>query len=321
MNGNHPDNPRLQTLTAVTPAELAGSRVDRVMSVLFCGFSRSRITDWIKSGDALVNGMPCKPKERLHGGEQLTLHARLETQTSDQPENIALDIVHADEQIIVINKPAGLVVHPAAGNHTGTLLNALLYHFPESHLLPRAGIVHRLDKDTTGLMVVARTEKAHKSLVEQLQSRQMGREYQAVVSGVMTAGGCVDEPIGRHPSNRIKMAVRFDGKPAVTHYRVAERFAANTLLDIKLETGRTHQIRVHMAYLHYPLVGDKTYAGRTKVPKGVSEEVKNALRVFPRQALHARRLELLHPESGDSVFWQVDMPDDMAELLNVLRQG
>jgi 23S rRNA pseudouridine1911/1915/1917 synthase len=311
--------PKRQMLSAETPADMSGMRVDQVMSQLFADFSRSRITEWIRSGEALVNGAPCKPKDRLYGGEQLSLSVVHELQTGDEPEAIDLDIVHVDEDIIVINKPAGLVVHPAAGNRTGTLMNALLHYFPENRLLPRAGIVHRLDKDTTGLMVVARSERAHKSLVDQLQTREMGREYQAVVSGVMTGGGCVDEPIGRHPVHRTKMAVRFDGKPAVTHYRIAERFAANTLLDVKLETGRTHQIRVHMAYIHHPLVGDKTYAGRAKVPAGVSDQVKDALRMFPRQALHARKLTLIHPVTDEEMSWEVPMPIDMEALCAILR--
>jgi len=310
-----------QQLQAVAPDEMAGSRVDLVMSKLFTDFSRSRITDWIRRGEATVNGESCKPKDKLHGGEELTLNVIIETQTEFQPQDIPLDIIHDDEHLLVINKPAGLVVHPAAGNHDGTLLNALLYHFPDLKNLPRAGIVHRLDKDTTGLMVVAKTEKARVSLVNQLQERLMGREYQALVSGIMTGGGRVDEPIGRHPKQRLKMAVHPMGKEAITHYRIAQKFTANTLLNIKLETGRTHQIRVHMAHIHHPLVGDRTYAGRTRIPGGVSEDIKQVIRDFPRQALHARKLTLEYPENDELMSWEVDLPEDMQELLDALEKS
>ena len=308
-------------LQALAPDEMAGSRVDQVMSKLFADFSRSRITDWIRRGEATVNGKSCKPKDKLHGGEELRLNVIIETQTEFQPQDIPLNIIYDDEHILVINKPAGLVVHPAAGNHDGTLLNGLLYHFPDLKNLPRAGIVHRLDKDTTGLMVVAKTEKARVSLVNQLQERLMGREYQAIVSGTMTGGGRVDEPIGRHPKQRLKMAVHPMGKEAITHYRIAQKFTANTLLNIKLETGRTHQIRVHMAYIHHPLVGDRTYAGRTRIPGGVSEEIKQVIRDFPRQALHARKLTLEYPENDELMSWEVDLPEDMQELLDALEKS
>ena len=309
-----------QRLQAVVPHDMAGDRIDQVMAKLFPDFSRSRLTDWIKQGRATVDGELWKPKARVAGGEVLELSAVVELHTEATPQDIPLEIVYDDEHLIVVNKPAGLVVHPAAGNYDGTLLNGLLFRYPELKNLPRAGIVHRLDKDTTGLMVVARTEKAHKSLVEQLQERTMGREYQAIVSGVMTGGGCIDEPIGRHPTARTKMAVHHAGKPAVTHYRVAERFSAHTLLDVKLETGRTHQIRVHLSHIHYPLVGDRVYAGRTKIPAGVSEELKQVIREFPRQALHARRLELIHPGSGEEQSWEVPLPADMERLLFSLRE-
>lgn len=298
---------------------MSGQRVDQVMARLFPDYSRSRISDWIKQGDALVDGKRCKPRDKLKGGESLELFAQVESQTQSLPQEIELDIVYLDEDVLVINKPAGLVVHPAAGNPDGTLLNALLYHFPDQEYLPRAGIVHRLDKDTTGLMVVARSERAHKSLVEQLQDKTMGRQYQAIVSGVMTGGGMVDEPIGRHPTARTKMAVHHLGKPAVTHYRVAERFTAHTLLDVMLETGRTHQIRVHLAYLHYPIVGDRVYAGRAKIPRGVSDSLKQVIREFPRQALHARRLQLQHPGNDEELAWEVPLPEDMQALIAALR--
>ena len=309
-----------QQFEAIAPDEMAGARVDQVMSKVFADFSRSRISEWIRSGDATVDGKACKPKDRLLGGEKLVLNVLLQTQTDDQPQPIELDIIYDDEHIVVINKQAGLVVHPAAGNPDGTVLNALLHYFPSQKNLPRAGIVHRLDKDTTGLMVVAKSDKAHKSLVEQLQDRVMKREYIAVVSGVMTGGGSVDEPIGRHPTQRTKMAVHPLGKPAVTHYRVLQRFTANTLLEIRLETGRTHQIRVHMAHLRYPLVGDRVYAGRTRIPAGVSEELKQVIRAFPRQALHARRLSLEHPQTGEWLSWEAPVPGDMQQLIEAMEK-
>jgi len=314
------NNNEKQIFVHIAPEQMAGYRVDQVMTQLFSDFSRSRITEWIKQGEATVDGKICKPKDRLAGGEKLVLHVTSQVQTEAVAEPIPLDIVYNDDHLVVINKPAGLVVHPAAGNPNGTVLNALLYHFPEQEKLPRAGIVHRLDKDTTGLMVVAKSEKAHKSLVEQLQARTMGREYLAVVSGVLTGGGKVDEPIGRHPTHRTKMAVHHLGKPALTHYRVLERYTAHTLLSVKLESGRTHQIRVHMAHLHYPLVGDKVYAGRARIPAGVSDDLKKTVREFPRQALHAQKLSLEHPDSGEWMTWQVDIPEDMQKLIDALRK-
>jgi 23S rRNA pseudouridine1911/1915/1917 synthase len=253
------------------------------------------------------------------GGEWVALEARLEDQVECRPQAIDLDIVYEDACLILINKPAGLVVHPAAGNPDGTLQNALLHHDPELIQLPRAGIIHRLDKETTGLLVIARTPAAHKALVEQLQAREFDREYRAVATGVMTAGGSVDEPIGRHPTQRIKMAVHRAGKEAVTHYRVLERFRAHTYLKINLETGRTHQIRVHMAHLRYPLVGDPVYAGRLRQPAGASEQLREALRRFRRQALHALKLGLTHPESGEWMEWESPLPEDMQLLLEALR--
>jgi 23S rRNA pseudouridine1911/1915/1917 synthase len=237
-----------------------------------------------------------------------------------EPEPIDLDIVYEDEAILVINKPAGLVVHPASGNWQGTLLNALLHHDASLDTVPRAGIVHRLDKETSGLLVVARTLEAQTSLVEQLQERSLTREYDAVINGVLTGGGKVDAPIGRHPVDRKRMAVVGNGKPAVTHYRVAERFRAHTHIKVKLETGRTHQIRVHMAYLKHPLIGDPVYGGRLRMPPASGEMMQQMLRRFPRQALHASRLGLLHPVSGEYMEWEMPLPEDMVQLLEVLRQ-
>jgi 23S rRNA pseudouridine1911/1915/1917 synthase len=237
-----------------------------------------------------------------------------------QPQPIPLDVRFEDPHLLVLNKPPGLVVHPAAGNPEGTLQNALLYHYPQLASLPRAGIVHRLDKDTSGLMVVARSLSAHKSLVEQLQARSVRREYLALVQSSVTAGGTIEAPIGRHPRDRLRMAVVPSGKPAVTHYRILERFPAYTLLEVSLETGRTHQIRVHMAYIRCPLVGDPLYAGRQKLPRGVSPRLREAVSSFRRQALHAARLELTHPASGERLSWQAEMPDDFSRLLDILRE-
>lgn len=307
-----------QTYEAIVPDDMSGIRIDQCLAKLFPDFSRSRLTTWLKEGRVTVDEEILKPKEKVAGGEHIELNILISSETDVQPQNLPLDIIHNDEHILIVNKPAGLVVHPAAGNPDGTLLNALLYHFPELRHLPRGGIVHRLDKDTTGLMVVACSELAHKSLVEQLQDRNMGREYQAVVQGVMTGGGCVDEPIGRHPTVRTKMTVHPMGKPAITHYRVAEKFQAHSFIDVKLETGRTHQIRVHMAHIHHPLVGDPVYAGRSRIPAGVSDLVKKVVREFSRQALHARKLSLIHPKSEQEMSWEVAMPEDMQSLVNVL---
>ncbi len=308
--------------SARVPADMGGMRFDQVASGLFPEFSRARLQAWIRDGQLTLDGRVAKPKDRLLGGEELRLEAELEPQGNWEPEAIELNIVHEDDDLLVINKPAGLVVHPAAGNHTGTLLNALLHHCPALEGVPRAGIVHRLDKDTTGLMVVAKTLSAHTDLVEQLQERIVSREYEAVAIGTMTGGGTVDAPIGRHPRQRKQMAVlEKGGKRAVTHYRLVERFAAHTHIRVKLETGRTHQIRVHMAHIRHPLVGDATYAGRFKIPKGASDELIHALKSFPRQALHAARLGLEHPGSGEYREWTAPLPDDFQSLLAALKAG
>ncbi|MGL6250420.1 MAG: 23S rRNA pseudouridine(1911/1915/1917) synthase RluD, partial [Billgrantia desiderata] len=278
-----------------------------------------RLKGWIKEGALTVDGRPGKPKDKMAGGEWLELVATLEEETRFEAEDIPLDIVHEDDEVLIIDKPAGLVVHPAAGNPDGTLLNALLHHCPSLAAVPRAGIVHRLDKDTTGLMVVAKTLAAQTALVEQLQARTMSREYDAVCVGVMTSGGTVDAPIGRHPKDRKRQAVHPSGKPAVTHYRVVERFRTHTHVRCRLETGRTHQIRVHLAHRRFPLVGDPVYGGRLKLPAGASEELKTLLREFPRQALHARKLAFLHPASGEAVEFRAPLPDDLLLLIDYLR--
>ena len=282
--------------------------------------SRSRLQSWIKSGALTVNGKSRKPRDKVMMGDSLALDAEPEVQVTWEAEPISLDIVYEDEHLLVINKPAGLVVHPAAGHSDGTLVNALLNYAPEVENLPRAGIVHRLDKDTSGIMVVARSLIAHTSLVDQLQTRTMGREYEAVVVGALTGGATVDAPIGRHPQDRKRMAVVSSGKPAVTHYRLLERFAAHTLVRCKLESGRTHQIRVHMAHVRHPLVGDPAYGGRLRLPKGTTEELRDVLAAFTRQALHARQLTLEHPETGEILSWEVPLPEDMVHLIEALRK-
>ena len=300
--------------------EQGGRRFDQIAAECFFDYSRARLQDWIKDGSLVVDGKARKAKEKLYGGETLTLNATLEADTQWQAEDIPLDIVYEDKDILVINKPVGLVVHPAAGNHSGTLLNTLLFHYPENAMLPRAGIVHRLDKDTSGLMVVARTLQAYGDLVDQLQERTVKREYEAIARGVMTCGGVVDQPIARHPQNRLKMAVVRGGRPSVTHYRVLKRFAAHTHLRLQLETGRTHQIRVHMSHLRFPLVGDDLYGGGLKLPKRCPAELEQVLRSFRRQALHARQLGLFHPVTGEYMEWEIPLPQDFAELLTALEQ-
>jgi 23S rRNA pseudouridine1911/1915/1917 synthase len=261
------------------------------------------------------------PKYKLLGGEILDLNTELAAEGDWQAEDIPLNIVFEDDAILVINKSADFVVHPAAGNYSGTVLNALLHHFPGLVSVPRAGIVHRLDKDTTGLMVVAKTLQAHTHLVTQLQARTVRREYEAVVTGVVIAGGTVDQPVGRHAKQRTKMAVISDGKEARTHFKVLDRFDGHSHLRLKLETGRTHQIRVHMAHIKHPIVGDDVYAGRLRLHKGASEELQGRIKAFGRQALHAKELELLHPTTGELIGWSSELPEDMLNLLEALAYG
>ncbi|MGC3874141.1 23S rRNA pseudouridine(1911/1915/1917) synthase RluD [Halomonas sp. GXIMD04776] len=301
------------------PEAMVGMRLDQAAAELLPDFSRERLKSWIKQGALTLDGVQAKPKDKVYGGERLALHAVLEEETRWVPQAIALDIVFEDDDVLVIDKPPGLVVHPAAGNPDGTLLNAVLHYCPALAAIPRAGIVHRLDKDTSGLMVVAKTLQAQTSLVEQLQARSVSREYDAVVIGVMTAGGTVDAPIGRHPKDRKRQAVTDSGKPAITHYRVAERFRGHTHVRCKLETGRTHQIRVHMAHRRFPLIGDALYSGRFKLPAGASDTLKEILREFPRQALHARKLAFIHPRHDKSMEFRADLPDDLLMLLDYLR--
>lgn len=303
--------------------ESYGQRLDQVVVELLPEFSRSRLQQWIKQGKILVNGEVSKPKSKVIGGETLQVTIEQEQQGEWTAENIPLDIIFEDDSLLVLNKPVGLVVHPAAGNYNGTLLNALLYHCPELINVPRAGIVHRLDKDTSGLLVVAKTLPAQTHLVKQLQKRAFEREYEAIVYGEMTGGGTVNAAIGRHPVHRVKMAVMRNpqnGKEAITHYRIKERYRNFTVVQVKLETGRTHQIRVHMAYIKYPLVGDPVYAGRLRLPPDCDDALKEFLLNFKRQALHARKLGLKHPESGEWLQWQVDVPADMQALKERLKE-
>jgi 23S rRNA pseudouridine1911/1915/1917 synthase len=308
-------------LSAVVPNSMINERLDQAAAHLFPEYSRSRLQTWIKKGELLVDGEQRRPRDKVTAGANISVAAVLEQEVSWQPQAIELDVVYEDDSILVVNKPAGLVVHPAAGHADGTLVNALLNHAPEMANLPRAGIVHRLDMDTSGIMVAAKTLSAHNHLVDQLQSRTVKRQYCAVCIGVMTGGGTVDEPMGRHPRQRKKMAVvALGGKSAITHYRVVKRFVHHTRIAVNLETGRTHQIRVHMAHRHYPLIGDPTYGGRPRIPKGASEELIRALRTFPRQALHAQELGLIHPKSGEPVSFQCPLPDDIVQLLDTLER-
>jgi 23S rRNA pseudouridine1911/1915/1917 synthase len=302
------------------PETMRGRRLDQVLAELVSEYSRSRLQQWIRNGQVLLDERVPQVREKVMGGERVRIDAVIEQQTTDEAEPIPLDVIYEDADLLVLNKPAGLVVHPAAGNPAGTLLNALLHHDAQLAALPRAGIVHRLDKGTSGLMMVARTLTAHKRLVEALQARTVKREYLTIVNTVLTAGGTIDAPIGRHPVDRKRMAVVNGGKEAVTHYRVEQRFRAHTLVRVQLETGRTHQIRVHMAHRQMPVVGDPVYGGRLRLPKAADEALNGLLTHFRRQALHATRLTLVHPRSGETMSWQVDVPADMQALIDALRR-
>lgn len=302
------------------PIELHRKRVDQVAASLWPEFSRGKLQEWIKAGVLLVNGQIAKPKQSVDVDAVLSLYVELEPVIHWEPQSMPLDIVYEDDDVLVVNKPVGLVVHPAAGNWDGTLVNALLAYDASLEHLPRAGIVHRLDKDTSGLMVVAKTLQSHSALVEALQAREVSRHYLAIAHGSMTGGGVVDAPIGRHPTQRQKMAVVATGKHARTHYSLGQRFKHFTELHLKLETGRTHQIRVHMAHKKHPLIGDALYGGRARIPGNSAPELVRAIREFPRQALHARALAFFHPRSGEWVTFDASIPDDMQDLLAVLEQ-
>jgi 23S rRNA pseudouridine1911/1915/1917 synthase len=301
------------------PAEFAGRRLDQAAAALFGEFSRSRLKQWIARGELTVGGAVVAPRTRLKGGEEIALDASIEPPVGVEPEAIALSVVHADPAFFVVDKPAGLVVHPGAGNPSGTLQNALLNLDPALATLPRAGLVHRLDKDTSGLLVVARTPRAQQLLTRAIERRKVGRIYQGICQGALTGGGTIDAPIARHPHERTKMAVRESGRAARTRYRVIERFRAHTHVELELESGRTHQIRVHMAHIRAPLVGDPVYGGRPRLPPAPSERLREALQAFRRQALHASRLSVPHPLTGEICTFESPLPADMVALLEALR--
>ncbi len=300
--------------------QTSGLRLDQALCTFLPEYSRSKIQDWIKQGFILLNENIPKSKIKVYVGDVLQLDIPPTTKTYDKPEQVEFEILFQDEHLFVVNKPAGLVVHPAAGHASGTLLNGLLYIDPALEQLPRAGIVHRLDKDTTGVMVVSRTLEAHTALVDALQLRDIKREYVAITQGVVTAGRTIDEPIGRHPVDRKRMSVQENGKDAVTHFTVREKFKSHSLIDVRLETGRTHQIRVHMAHLRYPLLGDQVYGGRLAIPKGISAQLEQLIRNFKRQALHAFRLSFAHPITAEPLSFEAQLPEDMTKLIETLRQ-
>ena len=310
----------METLKIIIPERMLGERIDAAISEMLPDYSRSKITIWIKAGDALINMRTFKPKDRVNGNEVVHLSLNQKQSHDWVAEKIPLNVVYEDEDIIVLNKQFGLVTHPGAGNWTGTLANALLYYDSSLSRLDRAGIVHRLDKNTSGLMVVARNEKSQKYLVEQLQSHSIDREYSAIVYGHMIAGGTVDEPIGRDSKDRVKQSVTANGKEAVTHYRAIDRFKNHTHVKAILETGRTHQIRVHLSHTGHPLIGDPMYGGRVRFPKKADEVLKETLLNFKRQALHSKKLTLNHPISGDLMSWKAPLPIDMQSLLEVLKE-
>lgn len=312
--------PKIHHFDLTIEDEYANDRLDQALAKLLPEFSRSQLQAWIETGDVLLNGHTTKGKTKVKPGDQVTLRAVRKAQPTYAAEAIPLTIVHEDEDILIINKPVGLVVHPGAGNSSRTLLNALLHHAPALQDLPRAGILHRLDKDTSGLLVVAKNDAALRSLNQQLKKKTMQREYQAIVTGPLISGGTVDAPIDRHRHQRTRMAVDEMGKPAVTHYRVMEKFRAHTRLKLMLETGRTHQIRVHMAHIRHPIIGDPTYGGRMQLIKNTTPELTQALRGLKRQALHAFALGFNHPRTKEPVRYEIDLPDDMSALLVLLRE-
>jgi len=308
----------MEKLKIIIPERMTGQRLDVALSEMLPDYSRSKITAWIKSGEALINHKPFKPKDKVNGSEMVELTISQKQKNDWVGEDIPLNVVFEDEDIIVLNKAVGLVTHPGAGNWSGTLANALLHYEPKLATLDRAGIVHRLDKNTSGLMVVARNEKSQKYLVEQLQKHSVSREYSAIVYGHMVAGGTIDEPIGRDTKDRVKQAISSHGKEAVTHYRVIDRYQNHTHVKAILETGRTHQIRVHLSHIGYPLMGDPMYGGKVRFPKKADVILKEAIVNFKRQALHARKLTLTHPISGKLISWKAPLPEDMLALLDVL---
>jgi 23S rRNA pseudouridine1911/1915/1917 synthase len=317
MNDVKPAEKLIQTI----PANLAGQRLDQALAQMFPGYSRSRLKDWILQGRVMIDGAARRPRDAVETGEVVEVTVITEAAVISLPESIDIEAAYEDDELLIINKPAGLVVHPGAGNTRGTLMNGLLHRVSQLADLPRAGIIHRLDKETSGLLLVAKTLNAHTAMVRRLAAREVSRKYLAVCTGVLTGGGTVDAPIGRHPVDRKKMTVRDDGRPAITHYRVIERFATHTYISVELETGRTHQIRVHLAHRRHPLVGDSTYGARLSMPAGAGAELVDTLRHFRRQALHAHRLTFMHPRTGLPVDISVDPPADFLHLLDVLRRS
>jgi 23S rRNA pseudouridine1911/1915/1917 synthase len=309
-----------ETRELAVPDTLAGERLDRALARMFPEYSRTRLKDWLVDGFVTVNGRARRPRDVVTGGEVVRVQPQASLSVTSQPEAIDLDVVFEDDELLVVNKPAGLVVHPGAGNLRGTLMNGLLHRVPGLADLPRAGIVHRLDKDTTGLLLIGKTLPAHTALVRQMAAREISRHYLAVCLGVLTGGGTIDAPIARHPVDRLRMSVQDDGKPAVTHYRVIKRFAAHTYISVRLESGRTHQIRVHLAWRRHPLVGDQVYGGRLAIPAGAGQHLQEVLRGFRRQALHAAKLEFVHPTSGELLSVEAPLPADFQQLLAALEE-
>jgi len=309
-----------EVISAPVPVALNGARLDAAAAALFTQFSRSRLAEWVREGRLTRNGKLARPRDKVVSGDEIQVFPETDNRVDWAPEPLPLDILFEDEHVIVVNKPAGLVVHPAAGHHSGTLVNGLMAHAPEMSALPRGGIVHRLDKETSGVMLAAKSTLAHKHLVAHLANRSVKRIYTAVCRGTFSGGGTIDAPIGRHPTSRTKMAVVPEGKPAVTHYRIAQRFGAHTCLDVQLESGRTHQIRVHLAWRKHPLIGDPVYGGRAFRPAGASAALLDMLDSFDRQALHARELSFEHPETGDFLSFSADLPTDMASLIACLAE-
>ena len=302
------------------PIDLAGERLDRALARMFPEYSRTRLKDWLVLGLVTVDGGAMRPKDPVAGGERVRLRPQASLCVTSEAEPIDLDIVYDDSDVMVVNKPPGLVVHPGAGNLRGTLMNGLLHRVPGLADLPRAGIVHRLDKDTGGLLLIGKSLQAHTALVRQMNAREISRHYVAVCTGVLTGGGTIDAPIARHPVDRLRMSVQDGGRPAVTHYRVLQRFAAHTYISVRLESGRTHQIRVHFAWRRHPLLGDPLYGGRLALPAGAGAGLQEKLRSFRRQALHASRLVFTHPTSGESISLEAPLPADFVELLQALEQ-